>query len=148
MNQSEPVSNDGEELWTPQQTADFLQVSMQTLANWRSSPHVSRARRLNYCYVGNKPRYRKSEVMAFINSNKVSCTSQRFAKQRQTNIESSKLGGEKVEIRVQAGDDQPKDKPLRPGQVAYFDLLKQLSKYTKEEKRPAVRFFLRRTLGL
>jgi hypothetical protein len=148
MDTKDIVSDDGEELWTPQQTADFLKMSPQTLANWRSSPETDATRRLQYCYVGNKPRYRKSDVLAFLKANAASCTGQRFAKQRLTKTKPVKLDNVRADTQIQIGHDQPTIKPLREGQLAYFDLLQQVAKYTMEEQRPAVRYYLRQKLGL
>jgi len=148
MNNNDTVSSDDEELWTPQQTADFLQMSIQTLANWRSSPETDATRQLPYCYVGNKPRYWKSAVMAYLKANAASSTGQRFAKQRQAKTKPAKLDSVKADIQLQVGHDQPTVKPIREGQLAYFDLLQQVATYTMAEQRPAVRHYLRQKLGL
>ena len=148
METKDALTSDDEELWTPQQTADYLHLSIQTLANWRSSPTADATRRLPYCYIGSKPRYRKSDVLAFVKANAATSTGQRFAKQRQAKIKPVKLADGKADILLQVGHDQPMVKPLRDGQLAYFDLLQQVAQHTKAEQRPAVRHYLRKKLGL
>ncbi|MFZ6675262.1 helix-turn-helix domain-containing protein [Undibacterium sp. Xuan67W] len=53
------------ELFTENQTADLLQISRQTLSNWRcTKPEI-----LPFVKVGRLVRYRNSDIENFIESN-------------------------------------------------------------------------------
>lgn len=56
----------GKRLLTTKETAEYLRVKTQTLANWRHNRV-----KLNYVKIGRIPMYEKSELDRFINDNRV-----------------------------------------------------------------------------
>lgn len=52
-------------LYTQEQAAEFLSVSPQTLANWRATGRYA----LPYIKVGRLVKYRKTDLVAFLNEN-------------------------------------------------------------------------------
>jgi len=59
----QPTSHDA--LLTPRQAAAFLSVPVQTLAIWRCNGRVA----LRFVKVGRHVRYRRSDLMAFVQTN-------------------------------------------------------------------------------
>jgi len=51
-----------DEIWLPKQTAEAIGVAEATLATWRSTQRYP----LKYLKVGKLIRYRKSDVLAFL----------------------------------------------------------------------------------
>jgi len=51
-----------DEIWLPKQTADALGIEETTLATWRSKQRYP----LKYIKLGKLIRYRKSDVLAFL----------------------------------------------------------------------------------
>jgi excisionase family DNA binding protein len=54
----------GDQLLRADQVAEYLQISVTTLAVWRSTRRVG----LPYCKVGGRVRYRRSDVDAYLDS--------------------------------------------------------------------------------
>lgn len=55
-----------DKLWTPGRLAKYLELSEQTLANWRS-----RGRGPAWAKIGGQVRYRDRDIEAFISENAV-----------------------------------------------------------------------------
>lgn len=55
-----------DKLWTPSRLAEYLELSEQTLANWRS-----RRRGPVWVKIGGQVRYRDSDIEAFISGRTV-----------------------------------------------------------------------------
>lgn len=56
------VTQAGDPLWTPKQTADYLGMSTGTLANYRSRGESP----IPFCRIGSRIRYRASDVHAYV----------------------------------------------------------------------------------
>ena len=56
-----------DELITPEQLAEYLSVSVATLANWR----IERPLKIEFVKIGSLVRYRRSEVESFIERHSV-----------------------------------------------------------------------------
>jgi predicted DNA-binding transcriptional regulator AlpA len=55
-------------LMTPREVAELFGMSVQTLSNWRATKRFD----LPYIKVGRRVMYQRSDVLAFINSRRVS----------------------------------------------------------------------------
>jgi excisionase family DNA binding protein len=62
--EAEAAAPPDEEIWTDQQVAGLLGVSVMTLAAWRSSGRYG----LRYFKIGRLVRYRKSDLMEWLES--------------------------------------------------------------------------------
>jgi excisionase family DNA binding protein len=58
------MNQDNNKLMTPQEVADFIGVSVETLNVWRAT----RRYKLPYIKVGRLVRYRTSDILAFLES--------------------------------------------------------------------------------